>query len=80
MENWAAIGAWRIHGDYVWLTQGAACSSLEQLLTAAETGCRDGGTGLARKNVVLLSLFDGVGTARFALDDMLRALRCSGAL
>eukprot|EP00974_Lingulodinium_polyedra_P102937 9964870-Lingulodinium_polyedra.AAC.1 len=32
------------------------------------------------RRVVLLSLFDGMGTARLALDDTLRALRCGDSL
>eukprot|EP00974_Lingulodinium_polyedra_P022855 2206202-Lingulodinium_polyedra.AAC.1 len=49
------------------------------MLSAAEAGVKDGGAGLAQRKVVLLSLFDGMGTARLALDDTLRALRCSRA-
>eukprot|EP00974_Lingulodinium_polyedra_P120581 11175565-Lingulodinium_polyedra.AAC.1 len=80
LENWAAIGAWRVHDDHLWLAQGAIDASIDQMLSAAEPGAEHGGAGGAKKEPVLLSLFDGMGTARLAVDDMLRALRCSRAL
>eukprot|EP00974_Lingulodinium_polyedra_P057560 5540144-Lingulodinium_polyedra.AAC.1 len=51
LENWAAIGAWRIHGDHVWLTQGAIDAGIEQMLTAAEAGVEVSEAGLARNKV-----------------------------
>eukprot|EP00974_Lingulodinium_polyedra_P051371 4941548-Lingulodinium_polyedra.AAC.1 len=50
------------------------------MLVAAEKGpAKETGPGPERR-IVLLSLFDGMGTARLAIDDMLRDLRSAGSL
>eukprot|EP00974_Lingulodinium_polyedra_P066770 6462566-Lingulodinium_polyedra.AAC.1 len=55
-------------------------ASIDQMLSVAEPGIEGGGESAVQNNIVLLSLFDGMGTARLAVDDMLRALRSSKAL
>ena len=77
LENWYSLNLvdWPGYGDEVGLTAEAWCAQACHLAPSLPRGAlaTEGPRGSARP-VALLSLFDGLGTARLAVHDTLEEL------
>ena len=83
LENWYSLNLldWPGYGDEVGLTAEAWCTQTCHLAPELpRRGPASAGTGGPGRAVALLSLFDGLGTARLAVQDALEELGQAEAL
>ena len=82
-ENWYSLSLldWPGFGDEVGLTAEAWCTQTCHLAPELPLGApASANAGRRGRTIALLSLFDGLGTARLAVQDALEELGCADAL